>query len=123
MVRQRHTAMTKRRVQHNQPSVTNWMTYDLDHGNPMIFKDAILPAPNMVVMTPSNGRSHISYAIEGVCTSDAGRPKPMRYLSAIQEAYCEALQADVCYTNFITKNPLHEDWAVNGISRPGVFPG
>ena len=111
-IRTRRYAFLKRYVQHNPPSMCQWLTFDLDHANPMIFKDSGLPAPNLVVMTRASGHSHISYAIEGVCTSDAARQKPMNYLSAIQDAYCEALSADVGYTNFITKNPLHDDWDI-----------
>lgn len=110
LIRQRHSAFKKKRVQHNPPSMTSWLTFDIDHGNSLIFKDVTLPAPNVIVMTKDTGHSHMSYAIESVCTSDAARPKPMRYLSAIQDAYCELLQADVSYTNFITKNPLHPEW-------------
>ena len=36
----------------------------------------------------------------------------MAYAQAIQEAYCEKLQADPGYTGLITKNPMHEDWHV-----------
>ncbi len=112
VIRQRKYAFRKKRIQHNPPSMCQWMTFDLDHGNPMIFKDSGLPAPNLIVMTRASGHSHISYAIEGVCTSDAARHKPLSYLSAIQDSYCKALSADVGYTNFITKNPLHHEWDV-----------
>ncbi len=111
-VLQRRYAMNKKRVQHNQPSLVSWLTYDQDHCNPMMFQNAGLPAPNIIVMTPETGRSHVSYAIESVCTSEIASLKPIRYMSAIQEAYCEALQADVGYTNFLTKNPLHPSWDV-----------
>ena len=69
-----------------------------------------MPAPNLIVRNLDNRRAHISYAIESVCTSDAAYPKPMAYAQAVQEAYCEKLEADPGYTGLITKNPLHEDW-------------
>ena len=111
-IRNRRHAFLKRYVQHNPPAMCHWLTFDLDHGNPMIFKDVTLPAPNLVAMTRDTGRSHISYAIEGVCTSDAARIKPIQYLQAIEDAYQTKLEADISYTNFITKNPLHSDWDI-----------
>jgi len=112
VIRQRRYAFMKRYVQHNPPDMCHWLTFDLDHGNPMIFKDHPLPAPNLVAMTRKTGRSHISYAIEAVCTSDAARMKPVQYLSAIQNAYTQILDADPGYTNFLTKNPLHDEWDI-----------
>ncbi len=112
LIRTRRYAFMKRYVQHNPPSMCHWLTFDLDHGNALIFKDKTLPAPNLIAMTRATGRSHVSYAIESVCTSDAARIKPIQYLNAIQDAYCAELEADVGYTNFITKNPLHDDWDI-----------
>ena len=112
IIRQRRYAFMKRYIQHNPPDMCHWLTFDLDHGNPYVFKDHPLPTPNLIAMTRKTGRSHISYAIESVCTSDAARLKPVQYLSAIQDTYTQLLDADPGYTNFLTKNPLHDDWDV-----------
>lgn len=98
------------RIQHNPPAMVHWLTFDLDHQNPMIYDDVGLPMPNMMVRNPDNLRCHLSYAIEPVCRTEAAKIKPLNYLSAIQHAYTEQLQADHAYTGFITKNPLYKGW-------------
>ena len=75
-------------------------------------EDARLPEPNFVVRNLNNRKSHIHYAIQSVCTSDAASIKPLQYLAAIERAYCEALNADRGYTGLITKNPYSLEWAV-----------
>ena len=111
----RNRAYQYPRIQHNPPSTVHWLTFDLDHDhlphpNPMIFDDVGLPCPNMMVRNPDNAKCHLTYAIESVCRSDAARIKPLAYLSAIQHAYTDALQADHAYTGLLTKNPLYHGW-------------
>ncbi len=111
-IRAKKTALKKRYVQHNPPALQHWLTFDIDHPNRMIWEDRGLPPPNLITATPSTGRSHMLYAIESVCTSDAARMKPLAYAAAIQQAYTEVLCSDIGYSGFITKNPLHIEWSV-----------
>ena len=112
-IRTKKHALKKRYVQHNPPAMKHWLSFDIDHSNRLIWEDAGLPPPNMITMTPSTGRSHMLYAIEGVCTSDIARPKPLAYAAAIQAAYVLQLDADPGYSGLITKNPLHIEWSVD----------
>ena len=112
IIRGRDSAFTRSYVQHNPPALCHWLTFDQDHENLTLWEEANLPEPNLIVRNLENRRAHVSYAIESVCTSEAAKPRPMAYAQAIQEAYCEKLQADPGYTGLITKNPMHEDWHV-----------
>lgn len=112
IIRGRDSAFTRSYVQHNPPALCHWLTFDQDHEKLTLWEEANLPEPNLIVRNPENRRAHVSYAIESVCTSEAAKPRPMAYAQAIQEAYCEKLQADPSYTGLITKNPMHEDWHV-----------
>lgn len=112
IIRSRDSAFTRSYVQHNPPALCHWLTFDQDHENLTLWEEANLPEPNLIVRNLENRRAHVSYAIESVCTSEAGRPGPMAYAQAIQAAYCEKLKADPGYTGLITKNPMHEDWHV-----------
>ena len=112
IIRSRDIAFTCSYVQHNPPALCHWLTFDQDHDDILRWEAVNLPEPNLIVRNLENRRAHISYAIESVCTSEAARPKPLAYAQAIQEAYCEKLQADPGYTGLITKNPMHADWHV-----------
>jgi hypothetical protein len=48
--------------------------------------------------------------IAPVARTDAARTAPLRLAAAIEQAYCEKLGADRCYSGLITKNPLHKYW-------------
>ena len=117
IIRNKPAAFLRRYIQHNPPSMCHWLTFDQDHENIMQWEEAKLPEPNLIVRNLNNCKAHVSYAIESVCTSEAAKPKPLAYTAAIQDAYNEALNADVCYTNFITKNPQHADWHVWELHR------
>ena len=112
IIRGKAGAFLRSYVQHNPPAQCHWLTFDQDHENLTRWEDAGLPEPNLIVRNLENRKAHVSYAIESVCTSDAARPKPLAYVQAIQEAYCEKLKADPTYTGLITKNPRHDDWHV-----------
>ena len=110
IIRTKKSAFTRSYVQHNPPAMCHWLTFDQDHDDLLRWEDARLPTPNLIVRNLENRRAHISYAIESVCTSEAARPKPLAYLQAIEAVYCEKLNADPNYANFLTKNPFHENW-------------
>ncbi|MGI9282162.1 MAG: replication initiation protein [Endozoicomonas sp.] len=117
VIRSKDSAFSRRYVQHNPPAMCHWLTFDQDHEHILMWEKVRLPEPNLIVRNLDNRRAHVSYAIESVCTSEAGNPKPIAYASAVQEAYTQALKADACYTNFITKNPYHDDWHVWELHR------
>lgn len=107
-------ALEKRYIQYNPPAMIHWLAYDIDR--PHMGFDAEwhnLAPPNIIVISPESRHSHYLYGITaGVSTTSASREGPRRLLSAIDEAYRHALDADPGFTQLICKNPLHEHWKV-----------
>jgi len=108
-------ALLKRYIQHNRPGVVRWLVFDIDRefnwarapGTPG------LPVPAWITWNAENRHAHVAYGLTApVPLTSAAKPKPMRYLSAVENAYCERLQADPRYTNRLTKNPAHDFWDV-----------
>ena len=93
-------ALEKRFIQYNPPAMIHWLAFDIDR--PYIgFENEwhVLAAPNIVVINPLNQHAHYLYGIAaGVSTTSASRDKPRRLLSAIDEAYRHALDADPGFT-------------------------
>ena len=112
-IRARTTAFNYSHVQHNQPALRHWLTFDVDHENYFQWEQAGLPDPNLIVRNQDNRKCHIHYAINPVCTSDAARPKPLYYCESVSLAYTHALESDPRYSGLITKNPFHSDWHVH----------
>jgi len=107
-------ALEKRFIQYNPPAMIHWLAFDIDR--PHLGFDAdwgTLAPPNIIVINPENRHSHYLYGIAaGVSTTSASRDGPRRLLSAINEGYRHALDADPGFTQLICKNPLHEHWMV-----------
>lgn len=73
--------------------------------------DADLPEPFWASVNPENRHAHLCYGLEApVMLGACDRPKPMRYLAAIEHAMAAKLGADLGYSGLITKNPLHKHW-------------
>ena len=117
LIRSKANATKYEYIQADIPGLVSWLTFDLDHPNSLIWEDAGLPAPNLIVRSPATGRSHISYAIKAVCVSRNGRQRPKLYLEAVRKAMALRLNADLQYTGRITKNPfcrLFQTTAIHG---------
>lgn len=124
-IRSRDQAVAWRYVQHNQPTKDHVMVldYDAPEGTPVheMWKRAGLPPPTWIAATPGTPKGHIAYALAApVCTSDAARMGPLRYLAALEQAYCLALNGDRGYAGLLTKNPVHQSaWDVSWVEpRP-----
>ena len=111
-IRPLETALKCLYIQVNPPGVCWVMVFDLDYNAGWtVAHGAGLPLPTWQVENPVNGHCHVAYALRmPVCTSDAARPAPLRYLSAIEAAYRQRLKADPLYTGLITKNPDRIDY-------------
>jgi hypothetical protein len=122
VIRAKKSALKRSLIQFNPPAMVGWLVFDIDRvGAANAWQDADLLPPAWVAINPANGHCHISYGIQNpVCRSENGRIKPLRYLAAIEAAYCVALSADRRYSGLITKNPLHADWRVY---RPVIADG
>jgi len=107
-------ALEKRYIQYNPPAMIHWLAYDIDR--PYVGFDTewrVLAPPNIVVISPTTQHAHYLYGIAaGVSTTSASRDKPRRLLSAIDEGYRHALDADPGFTRLICKNPLNDHWRV-----------
>jgi hypothetical protein len=118
-IRPKSTAVGKKYIQHNQPSLVHWLVYDYDRAGAL---DHIgqnqLPVPNIVATNPANGNSHLFYRLaDPVCTSDHARLKPMHLLAKIDFVMTEQLDADAGYQGFISKNVLHKHWQVQEVNQ------
>ena len=99
-------------IQVNPPHLCCWMLFDVDRDMAgMAWIDAGLPIPYWVAQNVRNGHAHIASGLSApVLKGDSARNAPIRYLTAIEYAYRELLQADPNYTSLMTKNPLHGLW-------------
>ncbi|ENO98743.1 replication protein A [Thauera phenylacetica B4P] len=67
--------------------MVSWLIFDVDHSNALIWEDAGLPAPNLIVRNRKSGHSHLYYAIPPVCTTESARSKPIQYMKA-EHGHC-----------------------------------
>ncbi|MGQ5525461.1 replication initiation protein [Chitinimonas sp. PSY-7] len=115
-VRPREYAIRYPYMQVNRPGFVSWLIFDLDHKKAMIWEDAGLPAPNLIVRNRSTGHSHLYYAIPPVCTTEAARPKPVQYMKAVYEAFAARLEADTSFhSGPVAKTPGHPWWLTHEI--------
>ncbi|WP_321906997.1 replication initiation protein [Burkholderia cenocepacia] len=107
-------ALKRRYIQPNPPTARAFLILDVDRPDAAFaWDDAGLPHPTWAASNPENGHAHIGYALHTpVCTTDAARLKPLRYLARIEAGYRHATRADRAYTGLITKNPFHPSWRV-----------
>ena len=111
-IRRKDTAVRKRYIQHNPPSMVHSLVFDIDHPTAVLsWADENLPPPTWSSQNPQNGHAHIGYLLKTpVCTSDKASRKAIKYLDVIRYGFAEKLQADMGYSGLITKNPYHQDW-------------
>lgn len=107
-------AKRARYIQHNGPTHLYWLVFDIDRqGASIDWSDRGAPAPNLTVKNPENGHAHALYGLTvPVRTAPDGRPGPLRYAAAVENALCGVLGADRGYAGLIVKNPLHRAWQV-----------
>lgn len=115
LVRPKAAASQKLYIAPNPPAMVHWLIFDLDHDNCLIWEDKNLPVPNIIVQNPSNGKSHLYYALSPVCVSDNARKAPIYYMEAVARGLSRALEADEQYTGRIAKNPLSPHWRTTEI--------
>jgi len=109
------------------PDPPGWLTalrFDIDtEGGGAAWIEAELPAPNLVVINPSNGHAHLIYLLGAWVQTDFGDSrclKVVRYAAAIERAYTAALGADTAYAGRFHHNPLSEAY-VTKIGRDAPY--
>jgi hypothetical protein len=105
-------------IQPNPPAMVHWLVFDLDDDFASLqWRDAEVPPPTLMVLSPDTGKGHYLYGLKApVCRSDAGRPRPLRYLAAIEAGLRDALEADRGYSGLLCKNPLWTGWSVHQLA-------
>jgi len=120
-IRSAARAREKRFIQYNGPGMIKWLIYDIDRRYLGDDEWRIIARPNLIIHNPENGHAHVAYGLAaGVCTTNAAKLAPLRYLAAIDEGYTYALDADRCFTKLICKNPLHPHWRVE-VAHPDLY--
>lgn len=119
-IRDKIIAKEKKYIQANQPSLINWLCFDVDY--PCVlettFKERFLPAPNFMIVNPENLHAHLLYGlVTGVSCSDNSYIRPLNYLSAIEYSLRNGLKADNSYSGLIIKNPCHNLWQTYEIEK------
>lgn len=101
-------------LQFNAKHSIGWLAFDVDRNTAAYdWDDLHCPAPNIVVVNKMNGHAHLLYGLEKpVHNYTEAKPKPQRYIAAVDVALCEKLKADPGYSRLLCKNPLHEKWIV-----------
>lgn len=109
-----HEALRYALLQFNAKHSINWLAYDVDRNTAAYdWEDMHAPTPNLVMVNPDNGHAHLLYGLENpVHNYTEARPKPQRYLAAIDLALCDKIEADPGYSKLLCKNPLSERWIV-----------
>lgn len=105
-------ALKKPQIQINPPTLTYWLIFDIDREmGGLAWEFAGLPYPTWSAVNPENGHAHIVYGLEmPVCTSEAARLAPLRYLAAVYTDIAERMSADKSYAGLLTHNPIHKQW-------------
>ncbi len=94
-----------------------YLVFDLDFSNAESkWHEVGLPSPTIICVNPENTHAHLFYGLKEAVSfrnnktglGDA-RQKPMEYYKRVYDAMREILRADVKYTRYICKNPLHPD--------------
>jgi len=119
-IRDKTVATEQKYIQANQPSMINWLCFDVDYPGVLetTFQSRFLPAPNFLIENPVNHHSHLIYGLVcGVCSSDQARMPPLNYLAAVEYGLRNALRADDAYAGLIIKNPLHNYWNTYEIEK------
>jgi DNA-directed RNA polymerase specialized sigma24 family protein len=111
-IRQAQSAIKRKHIQHNKPTSVHWLVFDCDYAGAIEEADSnLLPAPNLAIVNPHNGHSHLLYGLEvSVHRTQVARAKPLRFLAKVEYSLKTALKADIGYTSFICKNPLSPAW-------------
>ncbi|MEZ2743563.1 replication initiation protein [Paenalcaligenes hominis] len=121
LIRSKKKALEYSHIQHNKHTDITYLVLDVDHSfSLLMLEEQLLPTPNFLIINPKNFHAHIFYELKtAVHKTNVARQKPLRYLASIEYALKKSWKADEAYTNFISKNPINENWTYKKIrSKP-----
>ena len=100
------------RVQHNTVAYAHLLVIDYDAPRGIdvreVWKRAGLPRPTYIVCNHDSPRGHLAYAIKTpIPALDRSKTKALEYFHAIWVAYTKKIGGDLCYTQTLSKNPVH----------------
>lgn len=95
-------------IQLNSNGYTNALCFDCDHNDVMLYEDYNLPKPTITTINQNNGKHHHIYYLDNPIPHLISKPKTTEYLQDIYDSLSHRLEADVNYTNTITKNFLNK---------------
>lgn len=114
-VMDRVEAIERAFISPNRKYERRWIVFDVDRPGALIdWQDRQIAAPNLAAMNRDNGHAHLFYGLTLPVHTDPEKYGPaVRYAAAIENAYRDALDADLAYSGFLAKNPLHARWLVH----------
>jgi hypothetical protein len=109
------TALKKRHIQANPPSLICQLVLDVDHDDAVLRAFATgLPEPSWVAQTQDGdhaGRAHVGYMLAyPVHKFDPDQGKARVLLGRVGQGLLLSIGADPSYTGVLTKNPIHPGW-------------
>ena len=116
LIRPRNFALTQKYIELNPVHQKMFITFDIDYRFSWLdLRDYLrLPMPMWVVRNKKNGHAHLIYALsKPVYTTSAAHFWPLKFLSEIERAYREKLEADPMYSGLISKNPWSDFWEIS----------
>src|SRR5271165_321484 len=110
--RPRDLALNYPHIQPNKPMCKVWLVFDLDRrGGEHAHERASLPPPNLIMMKPANGFSHLGYGLRVPVTYyERSRRTSIDFLADIERGMVRRLDADKAFAGHLIKNPLSESW-------------
>lgn len=99
-------------IQHNAPLVWRWMIFDIDGEDSYTrAEDRGCPPPNFIALNRDNGHGHAGYLLETAVTAfEASSSRAIRFYTDVERGMTHRLGADLAYSGFLAKNPLHKRW-------------
>lgn len=109
----RSEALQRRYIQANPSALITSLVVDLDKEDALyraLDRTNGIPMPSYVAQSPT-GHAHVGYLLKvPVCRTDSARMEPVRFAARVERGLVTALDGDMGYAGFLTKNPIHEHW-------------
>lgn len=102
-------------IQLNSTEYINALCLDCDHNDVMLYQDYNIPEPTITTINQGNGRHHHIYFLENPIPLHVKNLITNEYVKDVYNSLVYRLEADINYTNMITKNFLNKkDFRVIG---------